>query len=76
MMFVLDITLLFWTDYIKFLTEHDNFDGNAEDIVFQLDELNLSDFYENPLTLKLLAHINIDNLPDNRADIFSLAIVY
>lgn len=60
-------------DAIKFLTEHDNFDGNAEDIVFQLDELNLSDFYENPLTLKLLAHINIDNLPDNRADIFSLA---
>lgn len=60
-------------DAIKFLTKHDKFSGNAEDIVYQLDELNLSDFYENPLTLELLTHIDISNLPDNKADVFDLA---
>lgn len=60
-------------DAIKFLNEHNNFSGNSEDIVYQLDELSLSDFYNNPLTLDLLTNVDIKNLPDNKADIFELA---
>ena len=60
-------------DAIKFLNEHNNFSGNSENIIHQLDELSLTDFYNNPLTLELLTHVDINNLPDNKADIFDLA---
>ncbi|WP_299328684.1 hypothetical protein [uncultured Psychrobacter sp.] len=61
------------TDAITFLNENEKFTGDTEDIIQRLDEVNLSNFYESPLTLELLTHINTKTLPDNKADILNLA---
>jgi hypothetical protein len=48
---------------------------DAEEILHQLDERDLDDFYQNPLTLTLIAEVAIhgQGLPDSRADLFSRA---
>lgn len=61
------------TDAIIFLNTHERFTGDADEIVQRLDEVNLSDFYESPLTLELLTHIETKTLPNNKADILNLA---
>lgn len=60
-------------DAIAFLEAHNQLLADANQIIERLDEVNLSNFYENPLTLELLTHINTDTLPENKAEVLNLA---
>jgi hypothetical protein len=61
------------SDAKRFLSGHPGID--AERLLEELDRRDLSEFYANPLTLKLIAEIAADNqgLPNGRADLFDRA---
>ena len=60
-------------DAKNFLQSYLTFSGDAEELLLSLDNHNLSSYYENPLTLELLAKSNFDKLLENKADIFEVA---
>jgi hypothetical protein len=60
-------------DAKRFLSGYQRID--AEELLEELDRRDLSEFYTNPLTLKLIAELTTDSrgLPNGRADLFERA---
>ena len=58
----------------SFLTDSLSFRGDANELLNNLDSHNLASYYENPLTLELLVNSNSEKLPENKAEIFEIAL--
>lgn len=73
---VVHLEPLLRTDAIEYLHHYVNPEKSSE-IVHQLDEYNLTEFYQNPLNLKLIAAIvaSEGDLPRSRVSLYERAVI-